>query len=100
MKIKGSASKEGAGGGLWAPFRVPIGGDKDANGNATSINATWVDVLEPVGDRNKVIITTVESLIGNYGHKCTFGLLLKKDGPGDGAAGMGTNLDGFVLQSL
>ena len=57
-------------------------------------------MLQPVGDTKKVIITTVESLIGNYGHKVTFGLLLKKDGAGDGSAGLGNSLDGFVLQSL
>lgn len=48
----------------WIPYRADLPGGK-------------VEVVEPAGEKNKFVISNVESLIGNSGHKVTFGLLVE-----------------------
>ena len=66
--------KDGRG---WIPYRIPDGLEP---------------IVEPAGDINKLVLTRVESLIGNYGHKITFGLLVKKSVDGNDTV--------WVLQSV
>lgn len=61
----------------WIPYRTSIGGVEQ-------------DVVEPAGLPLKCMITSVESLVGNFGHKITFGLLMES-ASSDGITGGSCN---------
>ncbi|CAD7949190.1 unnamed protein product [Amoebophrya sp. A25] len=55
----------------WIPYRVSHFGVEQ-------------DVVEPAGVPTKCLVTSVESLVGNFGHKVTFGLLVDMPDIGSG----------------
>ncbi|CAD7926574.1 unnamed protein product [Amoebophrya sp. A120] len=69
----------------WIPYRASIAGVEQ-------------DTVKPRGEPDKCMITCVESLVGNYGHKITFGLLVEAPNAGSSSSSSGMHGRRYALQ--